>query len=408
MTAERRADIAFAIAIATGLLFVALLGPLDRRLEMAHTNDFSGFWAVGRAVDLGVDPYDPTQWSRVADAVGWPAPSGDTSVPNYMPWTALFLAAVALMPIDVAAWVWMALGVAFATLGLRGLLREYLPGRPLEHAAFGAALFLGQPTYHALVLGQWSPFLLGCVAVVVLSLRRSRPLRAAVASLAFLLKPQLFVFAAAGIAVGALRSPVFRRAALFALVLGAAAVAIGSLVFPDWLAPWLAEVPGARTARSAVLPSVGNELAGTPGRYAAYVVIAIGALAALRARPASDASLAGWLSLSIAGAVYAWSYDQVLLLAPLVIAAGVLARSGDTIAARGVAIGSALTFIVVSPILYFFGVSRHDETFSVVVPVAVFIAIVVLLARVPDQATTRRSRSSAESVARRRPSAIDP
>ena len=148
MTAVRRADIAFAIAIATGLLFVALLGPLDRRLEMAHTNDFSGFWAVGRAVDLGVDPYDPTQWSRVADAVGWPAPSGDTSVPNYMPWTALFLAAVALMPIDVAAWVWMALGVAFATLAvMRGA------GRPPRSTHCEMKGFRSLPAASEAVLG---------------------------------------------------------------------------------------------------------------------------------------------------------------------------------------------------------------------------------------------------------------
>lgn len=401
MTAERRADLAFAIAIAAGLLFVLLLGPLDRRLEMAHTNDFSGFWAAGRAVDLGVDPYDASQWPRIADQVGWAAPTPDTSVPNYMPWTMLLLAAIALIPLDVAAWLWMLLGIVAATLGLRALLRHYLPGRPLEHAAFGAALFLGQPAYHALVLGQWSLLLLGLVAATVLALRTGHAYRAAAASLGFLLKPQLFVFTALGIAVGALRSATFRRAVVAAALVGAVIVVVGWLVFPNWLAPWLDQIPGVRTARSAVLPSVGNELLGTPGRLLAYALIATGAVVASRFEPASDASLAAWIALSSAGAVYSWSYDQVLLLAPLVIAAGVLASRGEVRRARVVALATALTFIVVSPALYLFGVSRHDETFSALVPALAFVAIVV-------QLSTRRSRSSPSSVARRRPSATDP
>jgi len=381
MSPERRADLAFATVIVAGLLFVLLLGPLGRRLEMAHTNDFSGFWAAGRAVDLGVDPYAADQWARIAPIVGWNAPTPDTTVPNYMPWTMLLLAAIAQLPLDVAAWLWMLLGIASATLGLRALLRHYLPGRAFEHAAFGAALFLGQPTYFALVLGQWSPLLLGLVAAVVLSLRAERPLRAALAALGFLVKPQLFVFAAIGVAYGALRSQTFRRALLWGVGFGAVVVAAGWLAFPHWLAPWLAEIPGARTARSVVLPSAGNELLGTAGRVLAYVLIAAGALIAARLRPASDASLAAWLSLSLAGAIYAWSYDETLLLAPLVITAGVLLRDGRPQATRRLAVASALTFIVVSPALYLFGVSRHDETFTIIVPVVAFIAIVVLLWR---------------------------
>jgi len=381
MSSQRRADLAFAMAIAAGLLFIGLFGPLERRLEMAHTNDFSGFWAAGRAVDLGVDPYDAAQWGRVASQVGWSAPTSDTSVPNYLPWAMLLLAGVALLPLDIAAWVWMLVGLAAATMGLRALLRAYLPGRALEHGAFGAALFLGQPTYHALVLGQWSPLLLGALAALVLALRASRPLRAAVASLLFLAKPQLFVFTAVGLAHGALSDRVFRRAVMLAILLAVAAIAIGWLAFPNWLGPWLSEIPGARTSRSAVLPSAGNELFGTVGRVAAYALILGGALLAMRFPSATDASLAVWLSLSVAGAIYSWSYDQVLLLVPLVIAAGVLARRGDTRAARALAVGSALTFMFVSPALYLFAVSRHDETFSVVTPLVAFVAIVALLWR---------------------------
>jgi threonine/homoserine efflux transporter RhtA len=82
-----------------------------------------------------------------------------------------------------------------------------------------------------------------------------------------------------------------------------------------------------------------------------------------------------WLALSSAGAIYSWSYDQVLLFVPLVLACGVLAAAGRERGARRLAIGGALTFLLVSPVFYAIGVQRHDETFSVVIPVAVFLAI---------------------------------
>ena len=42
---------------------------------------------------------------------------------------------------------------------------------------------------------------------------------------------------------------------------------------------------------------------------------------------------------------------------------------------RRLAIGAALTFLLVSPVFYAVGVVRHDETFSIAVPVALFVAI---------------------------------
>ena len=69
----------------------------------------------------------------------------------------------------------------------------------------------------------------------------------------------------------------------------------------------------------------------------------------------------------------------MLLFVPLVIASGVLAAAGRERAAKWLAIGGALTFLVVSPVFYAIGVLRHDETFSIAVPVAFFIAMAWLL-----------------------------
>jgi len=378
VSAARRADLAFFTGIAFGLLFIVLGGPLGRRLEMVHFNDFSGFWSGPASYLHGVSPWDPARYSDMAVALGTKTP--DALVYDYMPWTMFGLVPLALVPLELAGWIWMALSMTAATFALRGLLRAYLPGLAAPHAALGLALFIGQPGFHAVVLGQWSLVLMSGVAAIVLALRRGRPGLAAIPSLLMLIKPQVFDFTALGLAFGALRRPPFRRYVLVTAALALAVVAVTWLAVGDWLTPWLADIPGRRTDRSAVLLSALSELLGPTGRVLAAALILAGAFVATRFVPGSDASLAAWLSLSSAGAIYSWSYDQVLLFVPIVLAAGVLARSSARQAVT-FAVLWAVVLIVVSPILYAIGVARHDETFSCVVPDAAFVSIVALLWR---------------------------
>ena len=379
MSNERRADLYYWAAIAVGVLFVVFGGPLARRLELVHMNDFSGVWSGARAIVLGVNPWDPTKYYGFAVDVGTKTP--DALVYDYMPWVAFAVAPLAMVTLEVAGWIWMILSMSCAALALRGLLRAFVPARPVTHAAFGAVLFIAQPAFHAIVLGQWSLLLMSAVAATVLALRAARPLLAAVPSLLFLAKPQLVVFTALGLAYGALREPVFRRYLIFALLLAGAVVAVAWLAAPpDWFPAWLDDIPPRRTIRSAVLPSVLSQLIGSSGRLVAYALIGVGALLAARFRPGSDASLAAWLSLSNAGAIYSWSYDQVLLFVPAVITTGILARRSER-AGHRFALAATGTLLFVSPVFYGIAVLRHDETFSALVPIGFFVAIVALLWR---------------------------
>jgi len=381
MTSERRAEIFYWAAIAIGVVFIVVGGPLARRLELVHMNDFSGVWSGARAIVLGVDPWDPTKYYGFAVEVGTKTP--DALVYDYMPWVAFAVAPLAMVPLEVAGWIWMIASMVCAALVLRGLLRAFVPARPVMHAAFGLTLFLAQPSFHAIVLGQWSLLLMSAVGATVLALRAGRPLLAAVPSLLFLAKPQLVVFTALGLAYGALRGAVFRRYVIFALVLAGVVVVIAWLAAPpDWFPAWLDDIPPRRTIRSAVLPSALNQLIGPSGRYVAYALIALGAVIAARFGPGSDASLAAWLSLSNAGAIYSWSYDQVLLFVPAVITAGILTRRSERVGRR-FALAAAGTLLIVSPVFYGIAVLRHDETFSVLVPLGFFVAIVLLLWREP-------------------------
>lgn len=373
MTPQRRADLAYISAILIGVLFILFLGPLERRLEIVHINDFSGFWAGPRAVLAGVSPWDPTRYP-IARAE-FDTQLDAAPVLNYMPWTVIALLPIGLFPLDVAAWIWMAASMIAGAVALRALLREFLPGRAVAHGALGFALFVGQPGFHTIVLGQWALLLMSAVSAIVLAVRAGHARRAGIAALALLAKPQLFVWTAVGLALPAVSDLRYRRFVVYAAVVAGALVVASWLAYPDWFGAWSADIPARRTGRSAVLLSAFGQLLGTPGRVLAIATIGAGLGVASRFVPGSDAWLAVWLALSSAGAIYSWSYDHVLLFVPLVIAGGVLAAAGRERAARRLAIGGALTFLLVSLVFYAIGVWRHDETFSVAVPVAFFVAI---------------------------------
>lgn len=101
------------------LLCVPLLVLSIEVASAPRTSDFGCFWASGRVVLDGADPYDPQEWERrhagtYRDAFGverapfcgprWPYPL----------WTALFFAPLAALPLGPAAWIWQMLLLAGA------------------------------------------------------------------------------------------------------------------------------------------------------------------------------------------------------------------------------------------------------------------------------------------------------
>jgi len=369
MSADRRADVGFGLGLAVGILFILLLGPFERRIELAHINDFSGFWSGARAIVLGIDPYETTGWRALVESTG--VHDSDALVNDYFPWVSLALLPFGWMQVETAAWIWMVLTVSCGAIGLRALLRAYLPGRPVEHGVFGAALLATQPGFHAFVLGQWAPLLLGAVSVGVLALRAGRPVRAGIAALVFLLKPQIFVFAA-------IRFAAQRDVAKVAIVAGAFVVGLATARYPHWIAAWIENVGPLRITRNASLPVAIGDLLGPAGTLVGYLLILAGVAVAMRFGLRGDASLAVWLTLSSAGAVYTWSYDHLLLLVPIAIGGSVLfARRAPR--ARTVVLGSLSILFLISPLFYAIAVARHRESFSAIVPVLVFLVLVTAL-----------------------------
>ena len=116
MTRERRADLTYAAAILIGVAFIVLMGPLGRRLEMVHTNDFSGIWSGPATILAGVNPWDPVRYVPTAIALRTKTP--DALVVDYPVWEVVALLPLGALPLEVAAWIWMVGSMTLAVLAL--------------------------------------------------------------------------------------------------------------------------------------------------------------------------------------------------------------------------------------------------------------------------------------------------
>ena len=152
------------------------------------------------------------------------------------------------------------------------------------------------------------------------------------------------------------------------------ATAASLIVVPGWPAAWRATVPGVLLPDPPQTTTTFTLFYGVLGRAGIVVaigVIAVGALLGLFFRPRSDAWLAMWLALSPVAAVYAWSYDQLLLIVPLVIATGVALRRSRRLAVAAT-LGWALLLDVGATALAVVAAKRDSESYSAVIPLIAF------------------------------------
>ena len=382
MTAARRADVAFFASAVAALVLLAMFGALARRLEMIGNDDLSRIWAGPRAVLTGADPYDPQRWAATTRALGTLEP--DTPVYIYPPWVTLVLLPLAALPLNIASIVWLVVSITAGLGGLRLLLRAYLPGRPLAHALGAAMLLLSWVGALSLVIGQWGLLLVGAVSAATAWLER-HPGRAGAIAATFIAKPQLFICTAPALAVRALWPVAGRiprtglRFVAAALTVSAALVAAAWIIIPSWWPTWIVRIGGTQLKPdSDTVPGLLFALAGQSGpAFAPLVVVPLLAVG-LAFHPRAAAWLPVWFTLSLLVTPYTNSYDQILLIVPIVIGSGLAARRSGRIGGLVLGVGAGV-LMVSTPLLYELAVRRHSETFGALVPLAVFALIVVAL-----------------------------
>jgi hypothetical protein len=368
-------DVALGIGLAMGALALFAFGIVEYRNSILSTSDFSAFWAGPRAIVLGIDPYDPAIWIRTAVELGTKLP--DRDVYAYPPWVAIALLPFGLLPLDVATDAWTALGLIAAVIALRALLQSTVPELPLVHWLAGTALLLSQPGIATFFNGQWT-YLLLATSIGVFLLHATHPAAAGVLALSAMLKPQLFVFA-----LWSWLRAAFARGRLVPFALtslgGMAAIVAASLILtPRWLEAWVASALTRVTDPTmTTLLAAFADIVGGLAPVAAAVTLLVAVTVALRFDPAERAWWAVWPVLSILGATYTRSYDQLLLLPSLIISTAVVAERSRR---RAVAYAAVWGTVLLPGSLALQGIAayRERENFTIALTAVVFIMVTLI------------------------------
>jgi len=301
----------------------------DLRARTLGEDDFATIWTGPRAFLLGLDPYNPETWRDIAVQIGT-AHIPDNAVYVYPPWVTIALVPFALLSSRLAGIVWTVLGMTAAVVAVRALLRAYLPDAGWAHGVVGLLLMISAPAAVTFLTGQWTFIFIAALVAMLLLLRANRPVPAGLLAVTMLVKPPLFVFAAAGLAVRALwpgsPNPASGRTfVLVAIGAGIATIAVSWLILPSWWPAWLEHVAAVQvTIVPVTILTLFSQLFGPNGGWLAPPVLLAMVFAALQFDPRGDAWLPVWFGLSIAGVVYSNTYDLLLLIIPIVLAAGAL------------------------------------------------------------------------------------
>lgn len=393
-----RDDLAYVVGVAFGALVLVASGYADRSADIVMHNDFAGFWAGSRTILDGGTPYEPASFAATISRYGTQHPP----VYGYPGWVAVAFIPFALLPVAVGSAIWTFGGIIVAIFGLRLVLRQSCPGVPVIHTLAGLTLLASQPARLTVLLGQWGFVLLAATAAAVAWLSAGRAARTGASASLFLAKPQLLVASALGLTVAAFARGHARRFLAAALGITAIALAISLIVLPGWPTAWRSTVPGVLLPdppQTTTTFTLLHTLFGQTGIPIAIGVILIAGLLALCFRPESDAWLAMWLALSPVAAIYAWSYDHLLLIVPLTIATGVALRRSRRLAVAA-ALGWVLLLDVGTTALAVVAARRDSESYSAVIPLIVFALVTVLVwperrfRRAPVRSSARRTGSS--------------
>ena len=355
--------------------------------SVQNVNDYAGFVAGARAILAGESPYDPATWPTAWERLGTQRP--DTAVYGYPAWVALLFLPLAPLPIVLGSLLFNVGTLALAVLATRSLAR-HVNAPPVTSIVIATASW---PAFLVFLQGQWAYLLFALAAYTYLDLVRGRDARAGVwwASLV-LLKPQLFVLGSLALAGYVLTARRW-RVAIAAAALTVVAVAGSVLVFPGWWTPWLGAVASRRLVRSTQQPSfagLAGDIAGEwwPVAWGALIVLlSFAILWAARRAPLRRGAILffGFLSLSVGGALYAWSYDHYLSIGCGVVALGL---ASGTPSRRAITIATFALFLPVALLLWLSAFARFHDTGSGLVP-----ALAIVLLAAAARASAARSTS---------------
>ena len=369
------------IAVAL-IAVVALLAVVGWPASNYRHNDFAGFWVGSRMLLNGADPYEFEGFLAMHRSIGSRGlainPPGTAY--GYPLTAALVFAPFALLPVEIAAPLWLVTQVTLAAIALLLLCRA-LFSRTFKRDAFvlfglGAA---SQPAWLLAAGGNLGGYLLAITAASTAFLLSARPFVAGAIAGLLIVKPHPLL---AALVIIALALP--RRDALRALA-GAAATG-GTILLvtlalrPGWIGEFLlpfTRIAGASVPRSTLFGLLGPDLRPLAVLIALALVAAAVVWSMLR-RPDLALVIAVAVPVSLFVIPYGWSYDHLVLLVSVAV---LLALVADVAPPRRTAMLVALAMVLV-PLtwtLFTIAFERGNEALTAIVPLAILGLIAVAL-----------------------------
>jgi hypothetical protein len=361
--------------VGLGIVIAANYALLASKAGGMTRKDFMSLWSGGKALTLGLNPYDETVWRPLR------ASYGDTWLPDaicpFPAWTILFFVPLSLLTTQMAGAVWMTIcEVAL----LAGVILTVQALRWRDHRRYLlwilAGLVLFRPIFSAIANGQLAPALFFLLAAAFYLYRRGYPLVAGMLLALQITKPNLTVLFVPLVGLILLVRRDWR--ALSGLVAGGLGLLAASwIVLPGWIFQWLAAAEKGRvasitpTAWGLVHDLVG-EVHWTALAGAVVAAIILGTVVVIWRQKNDDwlFSLGLALGVSAFATPYLWAYEQLVLFFPAMVGLFWGVRSGRW--RRSVWIGAWLIVMVgLSWVLVFVATSRGIDTWSAFVTLGV-------------------------------------
>ena len=340
-----------------------------------YNRDWFTFWGGGRGVLQSANIYNSTTWATITRE------NGSTWFPNpifiFAPPTAILFAPFAALRVDVAAFVWTFCSALFIVLAVIILARELRWQRAKSLApllSLGLLFFL--PVLLTLLMGQISALVLVLVVSAAVLWDRGAWFAGGLLLGLAIVKPQPVAFLLPMLALWTIWHQRWR--ALGGLLLSFALSALATFaLFPNFLSEWQGAMLSKVGGVSARMPTVwgitadllGATLLATLSAVTLIlVVVAIGVWLIARWRARVLELTSALLIGSVIVSPYLWNYDQVVLIAPLVVA---LARLDQrTRDARSV-VAALLIFDALAFGLLIVASVRLADTFSIALPLLI-------------------------------------
>lgn len=320
-----------ALVIAFDLWVVGL-----RENATTRGDDFFQFWAAGRALLHGDDPYDPQAWRQIYEQESAWRWQTDQPVFPYPLWTALPFVPLALLPAFWAGLLWVVMSELFlvlsAALSIKGLnWKNYEQWMPLTMAL----LITFEPVLLTILFGQLGILLLVLACGIFYLIGRRHHVAAGILLGLTLIKPHLFIVVIPILLVVMFLQRRWGFIASFAMT-ATGLLASSWLVDPGWPSRWQAHLAGTAKVRLTISPTIwgfSHTIVTSLRTEALWVVASLSACLILagilgylwyvrRDALREGDQLAPLLSLimivSLLVSPYMLSYDFTLLLLPII------------------------------------------------------------------------------------------